>query len=74
MRATRAKRMLIGVATAVMLALGSLSPSSSEAHTGRARADAATGDAVRAWNVVAVNTLTGLPGQPGAPLRPPRST
>jgi hypothetical protein len=45
-----------------MLALGSVSASSSEAHTGRDHGNAASGDAVRAWNEIAVNTLSGLPG------------
>lgn len=63
----RSKRQLVVLATAVVLATGSLSPSSSQAHTGHGHGhgDAASGDAVRAWNEIAVNTLIGLPGPAG---------
>ena len=58
-------RKLIGLTTVAVLALGSVSTSSSEAHTGHGDGDAASGAAVRAWNEIAVNTLIGLPGPAG---------
>ena len=61
----RSNRMLIGVVTAVVLALGSVATSSSEARTGHGHGHDASGDAVRAWNEIAVNTLIGLPGPAG---------
>ncbi len=61
----RSNRMLISLVTGVVLALGGVATSSSEAHTGHGHARAAGGDAVRAWNEIAVNTLTGLPGPAG---------
>ncbi len=61
----RSNRMLIGVVTAVVLALGSVATSSSEARTDHGHGDDASGDAVRAWNEIAVNTLIGLPGPAG---------
>jgi hypothetical protein len=62
MRSTRKLTVLV---TGVVLALGSVSASPSEAHTGHGHGHAASGDAVRAWNEIAVNTLTGLPGPAG---------
>ena len=62
----RSKRKLVGVVTGVVLALGTLSAPSSEAHDGHGHGGhAASGDAVRAWNEIAVNTLIGLPGPAG---------
>ena len=61
----RSNRMLVGVVTAVVLALGSVATPSSEARTDRGHGDDASGDAVRAWNEIAVNTLIGLPGPAG---------
>ncbi len=62
MRSTRKLTVLV---TGVVLALGSVSASPSEAHTGHRHGDAASGDAVRAWNEIAVNTLIALPGPAG---------
>jgi hypothetical protein len=61
----RLNRKLTVLVTGVVLALGSVSTSSSEAHTGHGHGDAANGDAVRAWNEITVNTLIGLPGPAG---------
>ncbi len=62
----RSTRRLIGVVATAVLALGTVSTPSSEAHNGRGHGgDAANGDAVRAWNEIAVNTLIGLPGPAG---------
>ena len=61
----RSKQMLIGVVTAIVLALGSVATPSSEARTDHGHGDDASGDAVRAWNEIAVNTLIGLPGPAG---------
>jgi hypothetical protein len=62
----RSTRRLIGVVTAVVLALGTASAPSSEAHNGHGHGGhAASGDAVRAWTEIAVNTLIGLPGPAG---------
>jgi hypothetical protein len=61
----RLNRKLTVLVTGVVLALGSVSTSSSQAHTGRGHGDAANGDAVRAWNEITVNTLIGLPGPAG---------
>ena len=51
----------------MVLALGSVTTSSSAAQTGHGHGhgDPAGGDAVRAWNEIAVNTLIGLPGPAG---------
>ena len=68
----RSKRMLTCVVTAVVLVLGSVATSSSEARTDRGHGDDDSGDAVRAWNEIAVNTLIGLPGPAGG--APPAST
>lgn len=61
----RSTRKLAALVTGVVLALGSVSALPSEAHTGHGHGDAASGDAVRAWNEIAVNTLIGLPGPAG---------
>ena len=63
MRSTR--MVLTGLATGVVLALVGVTTSSSEADTGQGHGHAAGGDAVRAWNEIAVNTLIGLPGPAG---------
>src|SRR3954470_8924050 len=58
-------RRLIGLTTAAVLLLGSVTTSDSNARTGHGNADAASGAAVRAWNEIAVSTLIGLPGPAG---------
>lgn len=66
----RSNRMLVGVVTVAALALGSL-PAASGSVAAPARGARhehghhADGDAVRAWNDIAVATLTGLPGPAG---------
>ena len=60
----RSNRMLVGVGTVVVLALGGLTTSPSDAGAGHG-AHPAGGEAVRAWNEIAVNTLTTLPGPAG---------
>src|SRR4051794_27121068 len=69
--AMRSTRKLTVLLTGVVLALGSVSASRSEAHPGHGHGDAANGDAVRAWNQIAVHTLIGLPGPAGG--TPPAS-
>ena len=61
----KSNRQLIGLTVAAVLALGSVSTSSSEARKGHGHGDASSGAAVRAWNEIAVNTLIGLPGPAG---------
>jgi hypothetical protein len=63
----RSTRRLIGVVTAVVLAVGTASTTASEAHEGHHGhgGHTASGDAVRAWNEIAVNTLIALPGPAG---------
>ena len=62
----RSHRSLIGVVAAVALALGAVSAPASAAHDVRRHGGhGASGDAVRAWNEIAVNTLIGLPGPAG---------
>ena len=67
----RANRRLIGLVTAAMLAVGTVAMPPSEAHRGDDHpghdheGHTAAGDAVRAWNEIAVNTLIGLPGPAG---------
>lgn len=60
----RTNRKLTALVCGLALALGGLS-TSSEAHTGPGHAHAASGDALRAWNEITVNTLAGLPGPAG---------
>ena len=62
----RSNRMLVGAGTALILTLGVVAAAPSEAgerhgHGGKV----ANGDAVRAWNEIAVNTLIALPGPAG---------
>jgi hypothetical protein len=57
--------MLVGVVTATVLALSSVAPATSEARPDRGHRHDASGDAVRAWNEIAVNTLIALPGPAG---------
>ena len=59
----RARRLTVLV-TGGVLALGSLSAASSGADAA-GDGHGANGDSVRAWNQIAVNTLTGLPGPAG---------
>ncbi|MFC7495737.1 MULTISPECIES: vanadium-dependent haloperoxidase [unclassified Nocardioides] len=61
----RSNRMLVGVGTAMVLVLGGVSASTSDAARARGGHDPADGDAVRAWNEIAVNTLIALPGPAG---------
>jgi len=65
-------RMLVGAGAAVVLVAGGVSTPASEAGgpgrghgNGHGHAPRASGEAVRAWNEIAVNTLTGLPGPAG---------
>jgi hypothetical protein len=60
----RSNRMLVGAATATVLVVGGVAAPSSEAGGARHAHDA-SGDAVRAWNEIAVNTLIALPGPAG---------
>jgi hypothetical protein len=59
----RSSRMFVGVMTAAALALTSLSASSGEAVANHGHES--NGDAVRAWDEIAVNTLISLPGPAG---------
>lgn len=60
----RSIRMLVGAATATVLVVGGISAPSSEA-VGPHHGHDSSGDAVRAWNEIAVNTLIALPGPAG---------
>jgi PAP2 superfamily len=61
----RSSRMFVGVMTAAALALTSVSASSAQAVTDHDHGSSASGDAVRAWDEIAVNTLISLPGPAG---------
>ena len=62
----RSNRMLVGVGTVLVLAIGGATAPASEAGTAREHGHhVASGDAVRAWNEFAVNTLSTLPGPAG---------
>jgi len=60
----RPHRMLVAMGTAAVLALGGLTASPSDAGDGWGGHHAG-GEAVRAWNEVAVTTRASLPGPAG---------
>lgn len=60
----RPNRMLVGVGTAMVLVAGGVAAPASGGG-GHHHHHGADGDAVRAWNEIAVNTLIGLPGPAG---------